>query len=191
MRWVNDRGGPSLGYQSEVERGIKQEVSSDVLASWVELLGVTPAFARGQVPRYRENPAACAGMAHAVALSIMEGRPDHPDWRALGAEERVREVLRRIVRDCPALPRVALAYLLDLSLLTFDAIMLGTHPILREQAEAIMGLVALPDSFWKSGEIENPADIEQLRRFQEAIRLAEARGITPEEMITWIRRRRA
>lgn len=190
MRWINDHGGPSLGYQSEVERGIKQEVSSEVLASWVKLLGVTPAFARGQVPRHREDPAACAGLAYAVALSVVDGREDHPDWRALSPEERMREIIRRIPRDCPALPRVVLAYVLDLSLPTLDAIMLGSHPILREPAQALTNLVPLPDAFWQRGEVEAPAETERLHRYADAVRLAEAKGITPEEMLTWVRRRR-
>jgi hypothetical protein len=190
MRWVHDQGGPSLGYQSEVERGIKQEVSSDVLASWVHILRVTSAFARGQVPRHRDNPTACAGMARAVALAIAEGRDRLPDWRAISPPERMREVLRMIVRECPGLPRVVLAHVLGLSVVTLDAMMLGTHPIMQEPAQAIRTLTTLPESFWSYGELERPDESDLVVRYLAPLRLAEQEGITPEEMTAWIRRRR-
>lgn len=190
MRWVNDQGGPSLGYQSEVERGLKREVSSNVLAAWVRILRVTPAFARGQVPRYRENPTGCAGMARPVALAIVEGRPNHPDWKGLNPEERMREALRLIGQECPALPRVVLAHVLGVSVVTLDAMMLGTHPIMPEPARAIMSLTTLPDEFWVHGETERPGESGLLGRYLAPLRLAEQKGITPEEMTDWIRRRR-
>lgn len=190
MRYVNDRGGPSLGYQSEVERGIKQEVSTEILASWVRILGVTPAFARGQVPSYRQNPRDSAGLARSVALSIAEGRPHHPDWRALSPEERMREVLRLIVRECPSLPRVVLAHVLGVSLAALDGMMMGVHPIMREPAQAIAALTTLPDSFWSYGEVERPEESGLVIRYLVPLRLAEQEGISPEEITAWIRRRR-
>lgn len=190
MRWVNDQGGPSLGYQSEVERGIKQEVSSDVLAEWVRILGVTTPFARGQVPHFRENPAGCAGMARLVALSIAQGPPDSPDWKAMNPEERMREGLHLIVRECSNLPRVVLAHVLGVSLVTLDGMMLGSHPILREPAQAIAALTTLPDPFWVHGQVERPDESDLVARYLEPLRLARQAGITPEEMTAWIRRRR-
>lgn len=190
MRWVNDQGGPSLGYQSEVERGIKQEVSSDVLAAWVHILRVSTAFVRGQVPRYRDNPTGCAGMARPVALAIAEGRPTHTDWKEMSPEERMRAVLCLIGRECPSLPRVVLAHLLGVSVVTLDGMMLGTHPILREPAQAIADLTTLPDAFWLYGEVARPEEADLVVRFLEPLRLANQEGITPEEMTAWIRRRR-
>lgn len=188
MRWVNDRGGPSLGYQSEVERGIKQEVSSDVLAAWVAILGVTTPYARGHVPRFRDDPTGCAGLARPVALTIAEGGRHHPDWKALHPEERMRQVLKLIVGDCPALPRVVLAHVLGVGVATLDAIMLGAHPIMREPAQAIAALTTLPDTFWVYGEIPQPGESELILRYLPAVRLAHHKGISPEEMAAWIRR---
>lgn len=190
MRWVNDQGGPSLGYQSEVERGIKQEVSSDVLASWVRILGVTPPFARGQVPRWRDQPAACAGMARQVALALAEGRAGYLDWRSLSAHDRMREALRLVVRECHHLPRVVLAHVLGLSLATLDDMMMGNHPIMKEPARAVADLTTLPDSFWLHGELERPGEADLVARYLEPLRLAEQQGITPEEMTDWIQGRR-
>lgn len=190
MRWVNDQGGPSLGYQSEVERGIKQEVSSDVLAAWVQILNVTTAYARGQVPRYRDNPTGCAGMARAVALAIAEGRPNLPDWKALSPAGRMREVLCLIGRECATLPRVVLAHVLGVSVAALDAMMVGSHPILREPAQAIVALTTLPDGFWLHGEVTRPEEADLVVRYLAPLRLAEQEGITPEEMTAWIRRRR-
>lgn len=189
MRWVYEHGGPSPGYQSEVERGLKQEVSSEVLGSWVHILGITPAFARGQVPSVHENPVACAGLARSIALAIAEGRPDHPDWAALDPVERVREVLCQISRHCPHLPRVVLAHVLGLSLSALDAMMLGHHPILKEPAQAIALLTTLGDPFWLFGEREQPDESGLIHRYLVPIRLATQMGITPEQMTAWIRRR--
>lgn len=189
MRQVYDQGGPSLGYQSEVEREIKQEVSSDVLASWVRILKVTAAFARGQVPRWRENPTACAGLAGPLALAIAEGRPHHPDWRSLSPQDRMREVLCLIARDCSNLPRVVLAHVLGLSVVTLDAMMMGGHPIMQEPAQIIASLTPLPDSFWLNGEVERSEDSALLARYLVPLRLADKAGITPEEMTAWIRGR--
>lgn len=189
MRWVHEHGGPSPGYQSEVERGLKQEVSSEVLGNWVHILGVTPAFARGQVPTYHENPIACAGLARSIALAIAEGRPDHPDWAALDPMERVRQVLCLISQQCHNLPRVVLAHVLGLSLPALDAMMLGHHPILREPAQAIALLTTLDDAFWHYGERELPDESTLLHRYLTPIRLANQVGITPEQMTAWIRRR--
>lgn len=190
MRWVKDQGGPSLGYQSEVERGIKQEVSSDVLASWVRILGVTTAFARGQVPRWRDNPNTCAGLAGAVALAVAEGRPPLLAWGSLSPTERVREVLRLIVKECPTLPRVVLAHLLGVSVATLDDMMLGVHPIMKESARAIAYLTTLPESFWLHGAVEQQEELALLVRYLGPLRLADQQGITPEEMTAWIHRRR-
>lgn len=190
MRWVNDQGGPSLGYQSEVERGIKQEVSSEILASWVSILQVTSSFARGQVPTWREQPTACAGLARSVALALAEEPTPQTNWQALSPQERMREVLRLIVRECPHLPRVVLAHVLGLSVATLDAMMLGTHPVMREPARAIAELTTLPDSFWLHGQLERPEESGLLARYLAPLRLAQQQGITPEQMTAWIHRRR-
>ncbi|MGE5674467.1 MAG: hypothetical protein ACM3XM_11335, partial [Mycobacterium leprae] len=93
LRWIEANGGPSVGYQSEVEQGHKREVRSATLGTWVQLLHVTESFVRGEFPRYREHPDECHGLAaDAGALALVEGAL----LARLSPQERVRHILQVI-----------------------------------------------------------------------------------------------
>ena len=186
LRWIHKHDGPSLGYLSEIENGKKTEVHSDVLLTLTRLLRVTPAFVRGQVPRFDEHPAACRGLAGEVAVLVRENRADLPDWTALEPMERARQVLCLIARKSPKLPRVVLAWVLNLELDTLDGIMTGTQPLMKELLLALEELTTLPAGFFQHGlttgehlaPMAQPVDEE----YQAVIRDAKEKSITPSQL---------
>lgn len=184
MRWVREHGGPCPGYQSEVEHGAKTEVTSEMLAAWVRALNVTESFARGEVPVFHRQPSECRGLAGHVAgvVAAVGG------WETLSPNERTRRVLQRIPQESGRLPRVVLAHVLGLSVEALDAMSQGTHPIVALQMKAIAELTALPERFFKYGELEGTDDEDLLGRFLPALRLARKAGITPEQLESLVRR---
>lgn len=204
MRWIASHGGPSPGYQSEIEQGKKAEVRPDLLSTWVRLLHVTETFARGELPRYHENPSACRGLAREAAIWATSESRDVPHWPALNPMDRVRTVLRVIPRECQHLPRVVLAYILGMSVRTLDDLILGSHPVMKGHLQAVSDLTTLSVLFFSHGvthpEAESagalpcdlPADspgpeqpsatlqeLLELQTFMPALRLAQRAGITP------------
>ncbi len=179
MRQVRDQGGPSPGYQCEVEQGLKTEVRSDMLASWTRALGVTESFARGQIPVYHTNPGACRGLAGHVVARVAASRIE---WKLLSPTERLRRVLHFMIDEPTPLPRTVAAYTLGLELSSFDAMMLGHMPIMPAQRRALADLTTLHDGFFNHGELESVDDQELIGRYLPALRLAQRAGITPEEL---------
>lgn len=181
MRWIRDHGGPSLGYQSEVEQDKKTEVSYELLQTWVKLLNVTEAYVRGQVPRYLEAPNHCRGLAASVSALVAASRTD---WAAMDSLNRAVELLRLVQRESRHLPRVVLAYVLGLEVATLDGIVTGQHPLMAGLLPALGDLTALPESFIKRGVMPDP---DGLTGYERAIRLAQERSIFPEQLEQMIR----
>jgi transcriptional regulator with XRE-family HTH domain len=186
MREVQRRGGPSPGYQSEVENGTKTEVRSSLLAAWVRALSVTEAFARGELPVYRHNPAQCIGLAaHAAFLISAKG---HPDWPSLSPSARVHRVLVLITQEPQTLPRIVLAHVLGLPVSSLERMIRGELSLLKEQMQALAVLTALPERFFKSGTLEPDQGELDDQEYLPVLRDARLAGITPEQLREWIRR---
>lgn len=179
MRWVRDHGGPSPGYQSEVEQGAKTEVRSDMLAAWVRALGVTESYARGQVPEYLLQPEGCRGLAGYV---VARAAAEPATWKLLSPTERVRKVLRLVMEEPTPLPRVVLARTLGLGLDSLSALLVGRIPIMAAVRQAVADLTTLHDGFFHYGELESGEDHELIGRYLPALRLAQRAGITPEDL---------
>lgn len=197
MRWVHNHGGPCLSYQSEVEHGKKREVRSELLATWVELLNVTVSFARGQIPVYREAPAACRGLAGEVGAQLMADPASLNQWQEWDPATRVREVLRMVARKSTRVPRVVLAHVLSLNLQTLDEMLLGTQPILQPHVDTLADLTALPPTFFTYGELGpvlqeglSPAALEELCQyvaFLPALREARQVNMNPYQLAGLVR----
>lgn len=175
MQQVRARGGPCPGYQSEVEKGIKAEVRHDLLGTWSRILGITVSFARGEVPRFTRDPAACRGLAGYVGDLVR----NRPGWADLGPPERTRQVLLLIPDEGERLPRVVLAYVLNLTVETLDAMMTGRHPIMETQMRAISELTTLPGHFFQHGDLDEE---NLLGSYLPALRAAQKAGIGPERL---------
>lgn len=179
MRGVKDRGGPCLGYQSEVENAKKAEVRSEVLAGWIWALNVTESFVRGHMPRYLENPVACRGLAADVGELIQTGVAG-AGWKALSPLDRTREVLALISLRSEKLPRVVLAYVLGLELTSLDATITGGQPVVHDLMQAIGALTGLPDGYFKSWQADTSR--EEPAGYAAVFSLAQREGVTPEEL---------
>lgn len=184
LRTVLDRGGPSIGFQSEVERGRKTEVSAKILQTWVKILGVTEAFARGEVVAYNKEPAECRGFAGDVVSVVMA---DPANWAAMGSMERFRNVLWTIGTRSRKAPRVVLAYVLGLELESLDRLLNGDMIPAQALVKAVAELTTLPEEFFRVGRLER-ADVR--RTYDPVIDLALAEGLTPDDLEHLIRRRR-
>lgn len=186
-RSLKDRGGPSLGYMSEVENRKKSEVRSDVLVRWTQLLGITETFARGQIPRYHYDPAACRGLAADVGSLIMSDTKRN--WASLSPLERCRQVLVLIAQKSRQLPPTVLAYVLDVELDTLVYMINGTHPIMREQMRALADLTSLPEGFFKYGVLMHGSQGEiVLQEMLTVLQPAVAAGMTVSELHSLIQR---
>lgn len=192
MRWIRERGGPSPGYQCEVERGHKTEVRAELLTAWVKALGVTEIFARGRVPRIHHELEACLGMAAPVGHAVRQGEP--AIWRAMRPEQRTAEVLRLVSR-LPGLPPVVLAHVLGLGLSTLEAILDGMHPVLHVHVRAAAHITTLPEHFFTYGAFDRageggmlpmllslPMPPEEMAAWREALSNAIGAGVTPAEL---------
>ncbi|HLO03056.1 MAG TPA: helix-turn-helix transcriptional regulator [Symbiobacteriaceae bacterium] len=153
MRDVQLRGGPAPGYQSEVENGQKGEVSAEKLYAWCRTLTVTPAFARGQVPRLEPTtPGRCRGLAGWIEPEV---RQNLPEFEALLPIERFQRVLKMIATSAE-LPIVVLAYVMAMdvsalkNLLYEDARSLY---ITEVQLKQVAVLTAMPTRFFKLGKL--------------------------------------
>lgn len=179
MRWVADHGGPCLGYQSEVENKKKAEVRWDKLTPWIKALNVTEPFVRGHLARYIDDPAACRGLAADVGQLIAESEID---WGAMPYNERARQVLCLISRESRQLPRVVLAYVLNLELESLDALMSGTISLTPYLIEALGELTTLPESFFRHG-IRSTGPVPD---YAVAVEAARQRGISPDQLLRMI-----
>lgn len=151
MRDVQLRGGPAPGYQSEVEKGQKNEVSAEKLYGWCRALGVTPAFARGQIPLLEPtNPGRCRGLAGWVEPEIRAGLAE---FEAMSPPERVRRVLRMIANS-PELPTVVLAHVMGLEVRSLLSLLYdpATFPTEYQMKQAAV-LVAVTTRFFRFGEL--------------------------------------
>lgn len=186
MRDVQTRGGPSPGYQSEVENGAKTEVRSSLLAAWVRALGVTESFARGQLPVYRQSPDQCMGLAAHIAVLI--SAKGHPDWPRLSPIARAHRVLAMIAQQSRTLPHVVLAHVIGLSVSSLERMILGELSLMKEQMQALAVLTALPERFFKSGTLEPDQGELDDEEYLPVLRDARSAGITPGQLREWIRR---
>lgn len=182
MRWIQEHGGPSLGYQSEVETLKKREVSSEVLSTWLSLLNITEAFARGEIPTYAEDPNACRGLAGDVGALVQSGAPDLPDWGSLSTLDRARHLLHQVSARSAKLPRLVLAHTLGVELKSLEAMIDGTAPIVLHQLQALTGLTALPEEFFKTGRLGEDHAV----RMQALSRQMTVNSVTPEELSAWL-----
>jgi transcriptional regulator with XRE-family HTH domain len=179
MRWIHDHHGPSPAYQSEVEQGKKSEVQSATLDRWLQLLNVTEPFVRGLVTKYHHDAVACRGLAADAAEMVMAGQGDRPDWSAMSEQERVRQVLRLIISHSKLLPRVVLAWVLDMDVLSLEAVMDG-GPVQKVHVQAAAELTLLPATFFTLG---TTAQFEQyIPVFHRAVQL----GVSPAELLRMI-----
>lgn len=186
MRWIQQQGGPGLGYQSEVEHCKKTEVRSKLLRPWVSALHVTEAFARGQVRKYSESPEACRGLAGEVYALVAADR--RTDWSAMSPPDRVRHVLKLTAFHCASTPPIVLAYVLDLELTALEAILSGRLPVMDHLRQALLDLTTLPDSFFRSGLLHSAGEAAEIEEFLPVLQVAARLGYTPDDLMELIRR---
>ncbi|HWI62341.1 MAG TPA: hypothetical protein VNT75_10920, partial [Symbiobacteriaceae bacterium] len=108
MREVYLAGGPSIGYQCEVENGKKQHVHTDKLAAWLGILAVPEALVRGHYRPYHEAPA--RGLAASIRDELL-ALQSTPEWAAMRTQERLMVALRSLTG---ALTKPVTAYVLGL-----------------------------------------------------------------------------
>jgi hypothetical protein len=187
MRNVQERGGPCPGYQSEVENGKKGEVSSAQLLPWTQALGITVAFARGELPRYRTDPARCRGLAGEIA-SLVSGPSLRADLVTLPPMERARRVLRLMADRVASLPPVVLTWVLGIQVRQLQEMMYGDVDIDRYHLTMIVELTTLPRTFFLTEVQESATDAILTERYLPVIRLADQMGMSPETLEALIRR---
>lgn len=153
MRDVQLRGGPAPGYQSEVENGQKGEVSAEKLYAWCRALNVTPAFARGQIPRLEPTvPGRCRGLAGWVEPDI---RQTQAEFGALLPVERFQRVLK-LIATSGELPIVVLAYVMAMDLSSLQNLLYEDARslyITEVQLKQVAVLTAMPTCFFKLGQL--------------------------------------
>lgn len=185
-RAVQARGGPSPAYQCEVEKGLKAEVSQDVLSSWVVALNVTEAFARGELDVYARDPTSCEGLAASVRHRIVAQA--HPQMSML---ERYRLALTYMADHAQRVPRLVLAHVLGVELQTLEGMILGHVRMSAMILKAIRDLTTLPDIFFATGRMPGSVRDALLDYLPVLERLHEA-GISAEEFAqlaqAWINR---
>jgi transcriptional regulator with XRE-family HTH domain len=150
MKDVHARAGITPGYQSEVERGDKNEVSCNYLSRWLRTLHINELFAHGQIPRYREDPNRVHGLgmdAHPCLKAYLESEEGRRDR----ATRWVAKALQLVSAHSDRVPRVVLAYVMDLSVDTLDNMMLGQILVNRAQVKILAHLLGLPHdvSLWR------------------------------------------
>jgi transcriptional regulator with XRE-family HTH domain len=160
MQYVEDHGGPAKGYQSEVEKGKKTEVTAGKLGTWCRVLNVTPAFARGKVPRLEPKepwePWICRGLAGWVEPVIRQHHPELLDDTLL-PYERVRSVLK-LIATSEELPLPVLAWVMALDVKTMWSVIHDTkdsavRPNLSQMKQVAI-LTAIPTRFFRYGELD-------------------------------------
>jgi transcriptional regulator with XRE-family HTH domain len=193
MRDVQEQGGLALGFQSEIENGKKTEVRSDTLQRWLRVLNVTEPFVRGEIPQWVEDRSRVSGLAADVGLMIASGQIGPNDLSAMGAMERIRTVLKLVGSTSKTLPRPVLAWVLRMEPAILDGIIDGSLPCTPWVLEALIDLTGLPESYFKTGTIPNSIDglhnmfPTDVLRYIPALRLAQQRGISPEELLALVR----
>jgi transcriptional regulator with XRE-family HTH domain len=184
MRDVRRRGGPAAGYQSEVETGQKEEVSSEMLAAWSKALGVTVAYARGQVPKFKqEDHGPCRGLAGWVEPIIRKQLAEFQQ-PFMDPQDRVRAVLR-LISESEELPPVVLAWILSMSPQGLREIIAGNQRVLPHVRQAVAVLAALPHYFFEIGMLDEPEPeaYALLIKFRPALHKAERAGLTCTDLI--------
>lgn len=157
MQDVEDRGGPAKGYQSEVEKGKKTEVSTFKLGAWCRVLKITPAFARGQIPQLEPaepwGPWRCRGLAGWVEPEIRHNHPELLDGNVL-PYERVRSVLQ-LITTSEELPLPVLAHVLAMDVKALHALIYDRlNPPTLYQMKQVAILTAIPARFFRFGELD-------------------------------------
>ena len=186
MRAVTKRAGVAPGFQSDVERNLdhgdhtkKFWVSQEKLAPWLACLGITEEFAIGAIPKYHDDRSRCLGLALDIGQKI-RAAPDLLAWRDLTAPERARQLLQLIARESARLPRVVLAYLLGLELLTLDAILTGDVLLPKAVADALPDLTLLPRAFLDTGALE--PDLARYQPYLPLLEFAIEHQIPPDRL---------
>lgn len=175
MREVEDLGGPSFGYQSDVERGRKPNVSKQKLDPWVAILDISVAFARGAIPRFDRNPAACQGLAADVGAWVLK-QMAMPEWASLTTLQRLQVVLDRVANHSERFNPVMLAYALRLEVDVLREMIAGTQYIPDLQIPALTALTGLPEAVLRG------ADPDLMQAYLEAVTLAHCKGISPGQL---------
>jgi transcriptional regulator with XRE-family HTH domain len=182
MGMVRVRGGPSKGYQSDVENGNKSEVRAPTLSRWVRVLKVTHAFVRGEIPHYHSDPDACRGLALDVGDSV-RSHLCTPEWQEMTALDMQRQVMSLVATTSKQVPRAVLAYVLNLDLVVLDKMIQGEIPIPKEQIAALAGMTRLSEALLMGGPLD---DADLLQGYLEALHLAHQKRIPPSELRTLV-----
>lgn len=173
MREIRRLGGPTPAYQSNVENGTKENVHADMLARWLEILGVNEAFVRGRFAPYHLAPERCRGLFADIGKAARgEGA-----WSQAGAPERCQRLLLLIERRVGAL---AASYTLGLDLRAFEEMTEGRLSVPESQIKALADLTSLEER-----EIIEGVSVQQL--FPVATRLARQLGLTDDDLVALIK----
>lgn len=141
MRDVLARGGPSLGLQSAVERGLKAKLRQDLLTRWVAALQVTLPYALGHLPSLREGKGP-VGLAPEVGLIARK----MPGLESRSAQERAQRVLILLTKT-RYFSEVVLAYVLDLPVGALREMLHGKREIPASLLPHLAAIVGLEDLF--------------------------------------------
>lgn len=176
VRQVRDLGGPATGYQSEIENGGKRNPTAAVRQRWFEILQIPESFARGEIPRYSDQPALCVGLAADVGRQLV----NDPSWRAQSPVQRTLTVLRQVCCGSQKLTKTAVAYVLGFSVEGLDDLLAGKWPVGRQQVEVLAVLTDIPVNLLTQTQF---SDDEYTPLIAEAKRL----GLPPAEALARLR----
>jgi transcriptional regulator with XRE-family HTH domain len=183
LKWArNERGlslrklsaqiGVAFSYLSELENGKKTAVRTDRLVLLVEALGVTDAFARGRMPRYLNDPAACRGLAGAC-INRVSSELESDTWTRLSVSARLGRVLSLVAEHSASLPRLVLAYVLGISLESLEGYIQGAFQAPpRHLLTAVSDLIGLPETVFMGGRTQSLEPERILNELLPAIEMA-------------------
>jgi len=180
IREVYLRGGPSIGYQSEVENGRKRDVHVSMLSKWLQILDVSERFVRGAYRPYHKEPALSRGLAGDITDELRALQAS-PTWSATSTQERLRKALHRLCNAREFSPLIV-AYVLGLDLKALDDMLVGALAIPKEQVEAIATLTLLDPTDL----LEGVSDRQILDAYGPIMRMALERGIPADQLQRWI-----
>lgn len=180
LRAVYDQGGPSIGFQSEIENGRKREVHKNKLDRWLEILGASEAFIRGAYTPYHKDQAAAKGLASDMTDSIRALQAG-PEWGYMSTNARLITVMRSITK-ARKLSALILAHVLSLDLVALEHMLAGTHPIPKEQIGAMADLVLLRPAELLAA----VPDQHLLDQYGPVMRLALEKGVPADLIQQWL-----
>lgn len=199
LQQVSDRSGLAIGYISQLEKGAKVNPTIDALKRLADALHVSVAFILGEVqaPPYDDRGAMLiGGQAWTVGQRFARFYDNLPKAQREGmlmesVELRFARVVDFLCGQFPAVfTRAVVAYQLGLSVRALNDILdrdCGVGPMILQQMVSITGI---PASYFGKGQMESPAfDLSpsQAIQYAEAISMAAAKEITPEQLVLIIR----